>query len=38
MEFEESLAYVWTSRDGKVVHLKSYWEPTDALKAAGLSE
>jgi hypothetical protein len=32
------LAYVWTFRDGKVVHLKSFAEPEDALEAAGLSE
>jgi ketosteroid isomerase-like protein len=29
---------VWTLRDGKVIRLISYTDPTDALKAAGLSE
>jgi ketosteroid isomerase-like protein len=38
MEFAESLAYLWTFRDGKVMHLKSYWDPADALEAAGLTE
>ena len=38
MEFEQSIAYVWTFRDGKVLHLKSYWDPVDALAAAGLEE
>jgi ketosteroid isomerase-like protein len=38
MEFDESLAYVWTFRDGKVIHLKSYWDPAEALEAAGLAE
>jgi ketosteroid isomerase-like protein len=38
MEFEESLAYIWTFKDGKVVHFKSYWDPADALQAAGLDE
>jgi ketosteroid isomerase-like protein len=38
LDFEVNLAYVWTFRDGKVIHLKSYWEPAEALAAAGLSE
>ena len=38
MEFNDSVAYVWTLREGKVVHLKSYWDPADAVAAAGLSE
>jgi ketosteroid isomerase-like protein len=29
---------VWTLRDGKVISLISYTDPTDALKAVGLSE
>lgn len=35
---DASLAYVWTFRNGKVVHLKSYWHPAEALEAAGPSE
>ena len=38
IEFEGPLAYMWTFRDGKVIHLKSYLEPAEALEAAGLSE
>jgi uncharacterized protein len=38
IELEGPLAYVWTFRDGKVVHLKSFAEPEDALEAAGLRE
>jgi ketosteroid isomerase-like protein len=38
IEFEGALAYVWTFRDEKVIHLKSYWEPAEALEAAGLRE
>ena len=38
IEFDQSYAYIWTFRDGKVVHLISYMNPADALEAAGLSE
>jgi ketosteroid isomerase-like protein len=38
LDFEGTLAYVWTFRDGKVIHLKSYWDPAEAIEAAGLSE
>ncbi|HEY7150141.1 MAG TPA: nuclear transport factor 2 family protein, partial [Solirubrobacterales bacterium] len=38
IEFESALAYVWTFRDGKVVHFKSFMDPAQALEAAGLSE
>jgi ketosteroid isomerase-like protein len=38
IELEATLAYVWTFREGRVIHLKSYWEPAEALEAAGLSE
>jgi ketosteroid isomerase-like protein len=38
LDFEERYAYVWTFRDGKVIHLKSYLEATDALEDAGLSD
>jgi uncharacterized protein len=38
IELEGPLAYVWTFRDGKVVDLKSFAEPEEALEAAGLSE
>jgi ketosteroid isomerase-like protein len=38
MSFDESVAYAWTFRDGRVVHLKTYWDPADALRAAGLDD
>ena len=31
-------AYVWTFRDGKVIHLRSFREREQALEAAGLLE
>jgi ketosteroid isomerase-like protein len=36
--FDAPLAYVWTFRDGKIIHFQSFREPEDALNAAGLSE
>ena len=30
-------AHVWTIRDGKAVHMQSYWERDEALAAVGLS-
>jgi ketosteroid isomerase-like protein len=38
IDLEGPLAYVWTFRNGKVIHLKSFSDPTEALEAAGLSE
>jgi ketosteroid isomerase-like protein len=38
IEFEMPLAYFWTFRDGKVIHLRSYLDPAEALEAAGLPE
>jgi ketosteroid isomerase-like protein len=38
IEFESSLAYVYALHEGKVVHFKSFWDPQEALDAAGLSE
>jgi len=31
-------AHLWTLRSGKAIRLRSYWERSDALKAAGLRE
>jgi ketosteroid isomerase-like protein len=30
--------HLWTFRDGKAIRMNSYWERSDALAAAGLSE
>jgi ketosteroid isomerase-like protein len=38
IEGEGPVAYVWTFRDGKVIHFRSYREPDEALEAVGLSE
>jgi ketosteroid isomerase-like protein len=38
IEFASPLAYFWTFRDGRVIHLRSYWDPKEALEAAGLAE
>jgi ketosteroid isomerase-like protein len=37
IEFESPLAYVYTFRDGKVVHLRSFVDPAEALTAVGVS-
>ena len=31
-------AHLWTLRNGKAIRLRSYWERSDALEAAGLRE
>ena len=38
IEFEGPLAYLYTFRDGKVIHFRSYRDPQEALEAAGLRE
>jgi ketosteroid isomerase-like protein len=38
IEFESPLAYVFTFREGKVVHLRSFVDPAEALAAVGLAE
>jgi ketosteroid isomerase-like protein len=38
IEFEVPVAYLWTFRDGKVIHFRSYPDPKEALEAAGLRE
>jgi ketosteroid isomerase-like protein len=35
---EGRYAYIWRFRDGKVVYVKSFADPAEALEAAGLSE
>jgi len=36
--FDQPIAYVWTFRDGKVVHLRGFRDPGEALETAGLKE
>jgi ketosteroid isomerase-like protein len=38
VEVVKPTAHVWTILNGKAVRMESYWERSDALKAAGLSE
>jgi ketosteroid isomerase-like protein len=38
IEFESGLAYVWTFREGRVVHIQGFLDPAEALEAAGLSD
>ena len=37
IEFDSSLAYVYTVSEGKVILFKSFWDPQQALDAAGLA-
>jgi ketosteroid isomerase-like protein len=38
IEFDIPVAYLWTFRDGRVIHFRSYSDPEEALEAAGLRE
>ena len=38
IEFEGPLAYLWTFRDGKVIHFRSYGDSEQAIEAAGVPE
>lgn len=38
IEGEESIAFLWTFRDGKVIHFRMYQDPEEALQAAGTGE
>jgi ketosteroid isomerase-like protein len=38
IQFDSLVAYLWQFQAGKVVLFRSYWEPSDALAAAGLAE
>ena len=38
IDLETALAYLWTFREGKVMHFKSYLDPAEAVEAAGLRE
>jgi ketosteroid isomerase-like protein len=38
IEDGERYAYLWTFRDGKVIHFRTYRNPAEALEAAGLRE
>jgi ketosteroid isomerase-like protein len=38
IELDSPLGYVWTFRDGRIIHFRSYIDPQDALNAAGLGQ
>ena len=38
IEFDTPLAYIWTFRDGKVIHFRSFLDPEEAIEAAGLKK
>ena len=38
IEFDTPLAYVWTFRDDKVIHFRSFLDPEEAIEAAGLQK
>ena len=38
IEFNAFVAYVWTFRDGKVIHFRSFLDPDQAIAAADLRE
>ena len=35
---DERVGYLWAFRDGKVIHLRSFRNPADALQAIGVTE
>ena len=38
IQIDSPLAYVWRFQDGRVILFRSYWDPAEALAAAGLEE
>jgi ketosteroid isomerase-like protein len=38
IETELRYAYLWTFRGGKIIHIRTFRDPKQALEAAGLSE
>ena len=38
IEFDQPSAYFWTFRDGKIINIRGFWDPQEALAAAGLAE
>jgi len=38
IEFDVPGAYIWTFRDGRVIHFKSFRDPDEAIAAAGQAE
>jgi len=38
IEFDQPSAYVYRFRDGKIIRIQGFWDPAQALAAAGLEE
>jgi ketosteroid isomerase-like protein len=38
LEFDTPLAYIWTFRDGKIIHFRSFLDTAEAFKVAGLAD
>src|SRR5271169_6513109 len=38
IEFDQPSAYVYGFRDGKIIRIQGFWDPQEALAAAGLAE
>jgi ketosteroid isomerase-like protein len=38
IEFEEPIAYVWTFLEGRVIRVRGFRDPNEALEAVGLEE
>ena len=38
IEFDQPSAYVYRFRDGKIIRIQGFWDPEEALAAAGLVE
>jgi len=38
VETSSRSASVWTVRDGQIIHMATYYDPQEALKAVGLQE
>jgi len=38
IEFDQPSAYVYTFRDEKIIRIQGFWDPREALAAAGLEE
>ena len=38
IELETPVAYTWTFRDGRITHIHGYFDPAEALRAAGLRD
>jgi ketosteroid isomerase-like protein len=38
IEFDQPSAYCWTFREERIIRIQGFWDPQEALAAAGLVE